>query len=316
MRVLITGIEGFVGRHLAYALLRAGHEAFGTVLREVDLEQLRQDLPEVPLDRADLRFGGSLDRSITCWRPHCIAHCAAQSSGSFSLKNPVTTYRVNVIGTMNVLEAARLHEWDGRVLIVSSADVYGNVGSSRLLGENDPLRPINHYAASKAMAEMVAEQYFHNHGVRTVRVRSFPHTGPGQSPRFALSSFAKQIALAESSGGGKLRVGNLEIVRDYLDVRDVVKAYIAVLEDGRDGEVYNVAGGRSHSLRKLLDDLIGLSEASIEVVQDDRRMRKVDIEYQVGDSAKLTRETGWKPEIGIEDTLRDLIDYWRGRVAN
>ena len=313
MKVLVTGIEGFVGRHLATILRDRDHKVCGTVWRHEDLELTSIELSDVPLEQIDLRYGTSFRRVLSEWDPDCIVHLAAQSSGSLAFREPVTTYRVNVLGTLNLLEAVRKANWGGRLLFVSSGEVYGNVNPPRLLLEDDPVAPVNHYATSKAMAEMTAEEYGRTYGVRVIRTRAFPHTGPGQSERFALSSFAKQIVTAEARGDGVLKVGNLDARRDYLDVRDVASAYTALLENGRDGEVYNVSRGENYRIGDLLDRLVEMSTGEIRIVQDRRRLRKIDIPQLAGDSSKLRRETDWVPLIGIGDTLRDLLDHWRDR---
>ncbi len=310
MKVLVTGIEGFVGRHLAVSLKNAGHKPCGTVLRALDLENTRKALGNVPMELADLRFSSSIARLLTRWKPDCIIHLAAQSSGSLAFREPLNTYRTNVLGTVNTLESIRKTNWHGRVLIVSSGEVYGNVIHNRPLTEEDPVAPVNHYATSKAMAEMVAEEYCRSYGVRAIVSRAFPHTGPGQSDRFALSSFAKQLARAKKKDGGILRVGNLDAVRDYLDVRDVASAYLRIVESGKDGEVYNIARGRGYRIGDLLEQLIDLSGARVEIIQEKSRMRKVDIGQLVGDPGRLVLETGWKPTIEIRTTLRDMLTSW------
>lgn len=315
MRILVTGIEGFAGRHLAKILLEKGHEVSGTVLKAGDVSTIRKELGGAAISRADLRYSRSFERIVSRASPERIVHLAAQSSGSLAMRDPALTYRTNVLGTMNLLEILRRMEWKGRMLVVGSADVYGSPGTRKPLREGSRLSPPNHYAASKAMAELLAVAYHAVHGLRTVRVRSFPHTGPGQSERFALSSFAKQMAEAERRRGGKVLVGNLAVVRDYLDVRDVARAYIALLDRGRDGEVYNVSRGKPQRLGEILEMMRARCTARVEILEDTARKRPIDIEYQVGDPTKLMRETGWRPMIPLGETLEDLLDYWRGKVG-
>jgi GDP-4-dehydro-6-deoxy-D-mannose reductase len=315
MKIMITGIEGFAGRHLATHFMTCGHELCGTVLRPSDLEEMEHRFPGLPLFQADLRFAGGMVGPISAWRPDAIVHLAAQSSGALAARDPVTTYRVNVLGTVNLFETACRLGWSGRILLASTADVYGRITPPRPAREEDPYAPIGHYAASKVMAELAAVEYSRNHRVRSIRVRSFPHTGPGQSDAFALSSFAKQIAAAERSGSGRIRVGNLDVVRDYTDVRDVVRAYGDLLEHGKDGEVYNVAGGTGRSLGSLLELMASQARIPVEIVPDPRRVRPVDIDYQVGDAAKIREEAGWEPQHDLDETLGGLLDFWRGRPA-
>jgi GDP-4-dehydro-6-deoxy-D-mannose reductase len=290
-----------------------GHEVCGTVLRDVDRQEAAQELKRVPMMLADLRYSTSFTGPLTTWKPDCVVHLAAQSSGSLAVKDPAGTYRINVIGTLNTLEAIRKTGWGGTFLMVSSGEVYGSVRSSKPLREDAPIAPVNHYAASKAMAEMLAAEYQRMHGVKVIITRAFPHTGPGQSRLFALSSFAQQIALAERAGGGVLRVGNLDACRDYLDVRDVASAYGRVLEKGTAGEIYNVASGKSYRIGDLLDILVEKSTSPITVEKDHRRLRKRDIEHLIGDSGKLEIKTGWAPAFDISATLTDLLEYWRER---
>jgi GDP-4-dehydro-6-deoxy-D-mannose reductase len=311
MRILITGIEGFAGRHLARSLMEAGHEISGTVQSPRDVRSLKRVLGKVPLVHADLRYSRSLERPLSRLAPEYIVHLAAQSSGTLAMRDPALTYRTNTLGTLNLLETLRRMAWEGKVLIVSSADVYGSATILEPFREDDPLVPLNHYAASKAMMELLAIEYFTVHGIRTLRARPFPHTGPGQSERFALSNFARQIAEAEVCGRGTVRVGNLGVVRDYLDVRDVASAYRSLLEGGKDGEVYNISRGQPQRLGEILESMLKGSSARIDIEEEQKRLRPLDIEYQVGDSTKLRKETRWKPLIPLERTLADLLDYWR-----
>jgi nucleoside-diphosphate-sugar epimerase len=315
MKILITGIEGFVGRHLAKHFMSCGHRPCGTVLRAGDLEQMKKLYPEISFVQADLRFAAGLVEPLSTWKPDAIVHLAAQSSGALAAKDPVTTYRINLLGTVNLFETVRRLGWEGRILLVSTADVYGRITPARPAREDDPFAPLGHYAASKVMAELVAQEYFKNHGVRSVRARSFPHTGPGQSDTFALSSFARQIAGVELKRSGRIKVGNLDVVRDYSDVRDVVRAYADLLERGRDGEAYNVAGGKGRSLQNMLEMLASRARVPVEITKDRKRVRSVDIDYQVGDRSKILDETGWEPRYDIGSTLGELLDFWRERMS-
>ena len=222
----------------------------------------------------------------------------------------------NLTGTLNVLEATKSISPCPRVLFIGTAGQYGAVGEDRLpITETQPLAPMDPYSASKAAADIACFQYARSGGVPVVRVRSFNHTGPGQSERFAPSDFARQVALVEAGVAGSVRVGNLTSRRDFLDVRDVVRAYAMVISKGVPGEVYNVASGVGVEMRQLLDILLGLSAERIEVEEDPDRYRPVENPVSIGDATKLRKATGWQREIVLEKTLADLLDYWRERVS-
>jgi GDP-4-dehydro-6-deoxy-D-mannose reductase len=257
--------------------------------------------------------------SVAAWvreiRPDAIAHLAAQASGADALLEPVETYRVNALGTLHVLEAARAHAPGATVLVVGSADVYGSGAPGGRLREDAPLRPQNPYALSKAAGDALGELYAGTYGLRVIRTRTFSHTGPGQRPRFALASFADQIARIDAGLlPPEVRAGNLEGVRDYGDVRDVVRAYELLLLRGEPGQVYNVCTGVGHPLHQLLDLLLSKSGVRAEVVRDPARVRVRDAGHLVGDPTRLSERTGWRPGIPIEQTLADLYRDARARV--
>lgn len=308
MRVLITGIEGFVGGHLTRRLEADGHEVWGTTLEEPAngaLRRLRADVRDVEQVAAAVESSGCKG----------IVHLAARSSVAASLDDPLGTYEVNVGGALAVLEAARRAALAGPLLLVGSGEVYGDGRPERPFSEDDPVRPLSPYAGSKAAQEAVGAQYARSYGLRVILARSFSHTGPGQDARFVFPSFARQLALLERSGApGEIRVGNLAPVRDYLDVRDVVAAYAALLERAPAGAVVNVCSGRGFALRDVLDELIELSGARAEILEDPRLVRDVDIEWLVGDPGRL-HHLGWQPEITPYRMLVDLLDHWRRRVA-
>ena len=291
MRALVTGADGFVGVHLVAHLRAEGDEVIESATDITDREALHAS------------FGAA--------EPEVVYHLAAQADVGGSWSSPIETLRVNVEGTVNVLDAARA-SGARRVLAVTSADIYGVVAESDLpLTEDAPIRPVSPYAASKAAADVMCVQAGLAHDLDVVRARSFNHLGPGQSDRFVASAIASRIVDNERAGRRELRVGNLEARRDFTDVRDVVRAYRALVGQGRPGEAYHVCSGVDRSVRELVDALVAMSDTVMEVVVDPELFRPADLAVLRGDNAKLHTETGWKPEIPLETTLRDLLDHWR-----
>jgi GDP-4-dehydro-6-deoxy-D-mannose reductase len=295
MRALVTGADGFVGRYLVALLAAAG-----------------DDVVESATDITERK---SLIGAFGHASPDVVYHLAAQADVGGSWDNPIETYRVNVEGTVNVLDAARLAGAE-RVLAVTSADIYGPVHESDLpLDEDQPLRPVSPYAASKAAAEMACAQAGFGYGLDVLRVRAFNHLGPGQSDRFVASAIASRIAHNELSGDSVVRVGNLGARRDFTDVRDVVKAYRMLMVDGQAGEIYHVCTGVDHPVSELADTLVSLATTPMQLEPDTTLLRPVDLPVLCGDGGKLRETTGWAPEIPIEQTLDDLLQYWR-KVAS
>jgi len=318
LRIGITGVAGFVGRHLIRALgATPGRELHGGDRLDPDAARRDPDLgPRLasyrPLDVAD---AGALAAWARESRPDAIVHLAAQASAADSLKDPGGTYRVNALGGLHLLEAVRVEAPAATVLLVGSADVYGSGASGARIREDAPMRPQNPYAASKAAADALGELYARTYALRVVRTRTFSHTGPGQRPRFALASFADQLARIEAGLlPGEVRVGNLDGVRDYGDVRDVVRAYALLLERGEPGGVYNVCTGVGYPLNELLRRLIDISGVRAEVIRDPERVRARDAGHLVGDPSRLAARTGWRPSIRIDQTLEDLYRDARERV--
>jgi GDP-4-dehydro-6-deoxy-D-mannose reductase len=312
MRVLVTGVGGFVGGHVADFL--AAHcpdaEVFG-IVRRAGGDALRAR--GVTVVTAELEDGCATDAVIDQVRPGRIIHLAGQSSVHRSWENPAATLRANVLGLLNVLEALRRRSLTPRVLVVGSAEEYGAVQAERLpVVETTPLQPGSPYAVSKVAQGYLARQYFLSHGVPIVCTRTFHHTGPGRGEVFAESSFAHQIAEIEAGRQPPvLSVGNLDAVRDFTDVRDVVRAYWLLLEKGRAGETYNVCSGRGIAIGDVLQELLDVSGATIEVRRDPDRMRPSDIPAIIGNPRKLRDATGWAPEIPLRQTLADLLAHWR-----
>ena len=290
MKVLVTGSGGFVGRWLMAHLREAGDQAVG--------------LPG-PLDITD---GSALAKAVVALAPDAICHLAAQASVAASWGDRGRTFEVNALGASNLLEAALGCDSPPRVLIISSAEVYGRVTPADLpLSEDRPLAPASPYAASKAAAEMCAIAAWLGSGLEVVRARPFNHTGPGQRVDFVIPSLARQVALAARRGLPYLEAGNLEARRDITDVRDVVRAYRALLLRGVPGEVYNVCRGSSVAIREVAEGLLRLAGAEVPIKVVPERVRPVDIADLVGDPTRLRNATGWEPEIDLGQTLHDVL---------
>lgn len=310
-KALITGINGFAGTHLNNYLNQNGYDVYGTVKPE---NENPENSNLFPVDIEDFE---SLKEVIGDISPDFIFHLAALTSPSQSFKNPSATVNTNIGGQLNVLEAVKqLQLMETRVLVVSSAEVYGRAEDHELpMNENTPLRPLSPYAVSKIAQDYLGYQYFYSQGVKAIRVRPFNNIGPNQGPIFVVPSFARQIAEIEK--GMKepvLKVGNLEAKRDFTDVRDMVRAYAMVMQKGEPGEVYNIGSGKSYKIQEILDIFLSLSDAHIIVERDPDLMRPGDIPELLCDYGKLHHITGWKPEITIEQSVQDTLDYWRNIV--
>jgi GDP-4-dehydro-6-deoxy-D-mannose reductase len=290
----VTGAAGFVAGWLAEHLRACGD----TVVR-VDAD-------------VDVRDGAAVRESLTAAAPEVVYHLAGLAHVGRSWEDPVPTFLVNALGTLNVLEAAAACSTPPTVLVVSSAEVYGSADGAAL-SEEAPLRPVSPYASSKAAAEFVALQEHLGRGIPVVRARPFNHVGPGQSPDFVVSALARRIVAAERAGGGAVPVGNLDAERDFTDVRDVVRAYRLLVERGRPGEAYNVASGSAVRVRDVAEHLAALARCPVELVVDPSLVRPVDVPVLLGDATRLRAETGWVPEIPLEQTLVDVLEDWRKR---
>lgn len=318
MKILITGITGMVGSHLADYILqnKPGVEVHGLVRWRSPLDNIRGILPRVTLHEAELRDLNSLVLLLQKVKPDLIFHLAAQSYVSMSFLAPADTIHTNVIGTNNLLDAIRIVKINPKVHICSSSEVYGQVTQAEVpIKETNPFRPASPYAVSKVGEDMIASQYFLSYGMQTIRTRMFTHTGPRRGDVFAESAFAKQIAEIEAGvRKNPVKVGNLNSVRTFADVRDAVRAYWLLLEKCPAGEVYNIGGDRTMLVGEMFELLKKMAACKIEHAVDTALLRPSDVTLQIPDTSKFRSATGWKPEIPLETTLRDLLIYHRDRI--
>ena len=317
MRLLVTGAGGFVGGHLLELVRRESPATsiHGVVQPHGSLAWTSaQGARVVEADLDDPTAAAAVIEEV---RPEGIVHLAGQSSVHQSWLDPGGTLRTNVLGIVHLLDAARSIGLRPAVLVVGSAEEYGSVSEAELpIRETAALRPASPYAVSKVAQGALALLYGPAGGMRIVLTRTFHHTGPGRGEAFAESSFARQIAEIESGlRPPVIEVGNLDAVRDFTDVRDVVRAYLLLLEKGEPGQAYNVCSGRGRPIREILDLLLASSSARVEVRIDKERLRTADVPAQVGDPSRLRAATSWEPRIPLEQTLADLLSDWRARVA-
>lgn len=310
LRVLVTGAGGFVGRHLTAHLIAGGSRVTGLVhpsdRAPIDVESIAVDL----LDET------ALWSAVAGVEPDVIYHLAAFSNPQDSLTHARETLETNVIGTQNLLSGAIQTGKKPKVLLVGSAQQYGHVETKdQPIVEDHPLEPLSPYSVSKVAQELLGRHYTLSGELPVFLSRAFNHTGPGQAPSYVCSNFAKQVVEVEKElRAPEIRVGNLEARRDFSDVRDVVRAYEAILERGTPGRAYNVCRGEAVSIRQVLDTLVSLSEARVTVVTDPARYHELDAPLIVGSHERLRKDTGWSPGFPLRDTLRDLLDDWRRKL--
>ncbi len=299
MLTLVTGAGGFVGSYLSRELARQGTPVLALSHRDLDVAR-----------------SAEVEKVIQENRPVQVFHLAAQSSASRSWTEPDLTYQVNVVGTHNLLEAIRRHSPATRILVTASSDVYGAAGQlAEPIEERALTRPLSPYAASKLGQEAVVAMFHEAFGLHTIITRAFMHIGPGQPASFATADWARQIALAEKGLSEPiLAVGDVEVVREFMDVRDVVGAYTKLMGSAAPGSLYNVACGMAYPLKYALDILLDLAAVEIEVRVDPSRMRAADPSVLVGSPRKLQDLTGWMPEYSLQQTLADVLHHWRSSV--
>jgi len=317
MRILITGITGFVGSHLAEYAIKMGARVFGSVRWRSKTENIDHLRSQITLIESDLRDFSSTHALVGQVKPDLAVHLAAQSFVGASWKAPAETFQTNVISQVNLLEAIRAERLSTRILIIGSSEEYGYALDHELpITEASPLRPLSPYAVSKVTQDLMGYQYWKSYGLPIVRARAFNHEGPRRGEVFVTSNFAKQIAEIEAGVQEPVvYVGNLEARRDYSDVRDIVRGYWVLLERGEPGEVYNLCSGRSWAIQEVLDFLLRHALVSgIAVKEDPARLRPSDVPNLLGDASKIRKALGWAPEISFEQTLLDALEYWRRRI--
>jgi len=316
-KILITGINGFVGSHLAeYVLNNNLGEVHGSYRKNENLSNIKGIINQIELIECDITDSYGVDKTIKEIKPEYIFHLAAQAFVPSSWKSPIETMNTNIIGSLNLFEAIKNNNKDITIQIAGSSEEYGLVKENEVpMTELNPLRPLSPYGVSKVAMDLLGYQYYQSYGLKIVRTRAFNHEGPRRGEQYVTSNFAKQVALIEA-GKQKpiLMVGNLEAKRDYTDVRDMVKAYWLAAEKGVPGEVYNIASGKAYKIQVIVDILKKLTKKDFEVKQDPKRLRPSDVQILLGDSTKFRKQTGWKPEIPFEKTMEDLLNYWREKI--
>lgn len=301
MKALITGSEGFVGKYL-----RAELEAHGYDVTGLDLA------PGEKTVAVNLLEAEKVDALLEEMQPEVIFHLAGQANVGLSWKKPAMTMEINLVAAVNLMEAARKYCPGCAIVLVGSSDEYGNLKEKgQLVSEETPLQPMTPYAISKIAQEQTGQAYAKAYGMKICMTRSFNHGGAGQKPGFMIPDFAQGIVKAERGEADAVCVGNLSSKRDFTHVKDIVRAYRLIAEKGKAGEIYNVGSGKTYSAQEVLDRLIVLAKAPVAVKQDPARMRPSDTPVICCDHSKLTRDTGWEPEIPLDEILKDTLEYYR-----
>lgn len=315
MKVLIIGITGFAGTSMYHLLTKIEDiTLYGTFRHSTKNRNIVDTFNRATLLECDVNDVYSIEKVLSEIQPGIIFHFASYVSVFSSFKNPLPTFQTNIIGTANLLEGVKKIVPKAKVLIPGSAEEYGKVSEDKMpIKEDYPLNPVNPYAISKKVQEEIGLYYFKTFGLNIYFTRTFHYTGPRQPLGFVCSDFAKQVVDAENGKIKSIKVGNLEVKRDFTDIRDVVNAYWRVINKGKTGEVYNVCSGKSIKIQEILEKLIKFSGKDVSVKIDKNKLRPSDIPDFVGDNQKL-RSIGWAPKYNIEDTLKDLLDWWRNEV--
>lgn len=311
MKILITGLTGFVGSHMAEYCQSKGCEVYGTTRWRSDNQNIKH-LDHLNLIECDLTDSNAVLSVIEKVKPDRIFHLAAQSYVHASWIEPMQTLDTNIRSELNILEAIRrIPNYDPLIQIAGSSEEYGNAENMPIT-EDTPLLPVSPYGVSKVTQDLLARQYFKSYGIRTIVTRAFNHTGRRRGEVFVCSNFAKQVAQIEKGLAKPVILhGNLTAQRDFTDVRDMVHAYWLALEKGEPGEVYNICSGKAIKVKSILQKLISFSNVKIELKEDPERMRPSDLEVLLGNCDKFKKVTGWEPQYNISDTLKDILDYWR-----
>ncbi len=315
MRILITGITGFVASHLIAELRThdATADIWGLTWGEFDRQTLENAAPGIHLIEGDLIDPGSIAPILARAQPDIIYHLAAASSVARSWDFAARSLEINAVGTAHLYEAILRLGIDPVIVVSSTAEIYGRITDTGApITESTPLAPISPYGTSKAAQDLLTEQFHTGRGMATIRIRFFPLTGPGRPPHFVASSFARQIARAELGlDPPRLKVGNLDSVRDFTDIRDAVRACRLATDRRHAGEVFHVCTGRAVAISEVVKLLLEMSEREISIEIDGNRFRRSDIPWLVGDPARIEAATGWRAEIPLKQTLNDLLNWWR-----
>lgn len=318
-KILITGITGFVGSHLAEFLLKHKNiKIYGIIRWRSKTENIDNIKDKLKLYECDIRDASSVRKVMGEIKPDVIFHLSAQSFVPASWNAPAETLITNILGELNIFEACRNLKINPHIQIAGSSEEYGMVYKQELpVKETNPLRPLSPYAVSKVGQDLLSYQYFMSYKINMIRTRAFNHTGPRRGEVFAESNFAKQIALIENGMQEPvIYVGNLEAKRDYTDVRDIVEAYWLAVKKCKLGEVYNICSRKAYSIRTVLDILLSFTDAKVKIKNDPARMRPSDVPILIGDNSKFMRQTGWAPKIPFKQTLKDLLQYWREKIES
>jgi GDP-4-dehydro-6-deoxy-D-mannose reductase len=314
VKVLVTGAGGFAGRHLVDYLLAQGDRVVAAFEHQGQIPPPANNLLPLVFDMTDDQ---AVSNALYAHDIDAAIHLAAIAFVPAVDKKPARAMAVNVGGAAALLKAIKSHRPRARILLISSAEVYGrSAGEGNALTESDPLHPVNLYGQTKLLAEQFARWFAEHQGLDVIIARPFPHLGPGQDPAFSVSGFARQLAtVAAHQAKPVLHVGNLSVRRDFTDVRDVVRAYRAALEKMPSGETFNICSGRDYLLSDLVDMLIRESGVSVKVEVSQSRRRSNDLFFLRGSAEHLFRQTGWRPELPIEQTLRDIYQFWRDQPS-
>jgi GDP-4-dehydro-6-deoxy-D-mannose reductase len=315
VKVLTTGIEGFIGSFLAEHLLQKGAEVHGIIYHRNKIERLEHIKENLLLYECDVNKASCVKTVVQKVKPEVIFHLAAQAYVIPSWKDPATTIKTNVLGTLYLLESVRSSHINPVIIVSCSSAAYGDAASQFIpLKETAPLLPLSPYGVSKAAQEMLCYQYFRNFGLKIIRARIFGTIGPRKTGD-ACADFAEQIAKIEKGlQEPVMLVGNLSTKRDLTDVRDVVKALWLLKEKGEYGDVYNICSGHAYEIKQLLNQLLHIGKVDIKIKQDQMRMRFSDEPIIVGDNTKISETCGWKPERKINESLAAILEYWRNKV--
>ena len=306
MKALITGVNGFVGNYLSKYLIEQGYTVYGTVIEDNVI------MENVNIKKMNLLNQEEVMETIKSIKPDQIYHLAGQSAVGLSWKEPTLTMNVNINGTINLLDAVRENNIDTKVLIIGSSDEYGVIKPEECpISEEHVLNPSSPYAISKVTQEQIAKLYINSYKMNLIMVRAFNHIGPKQSKNFVVSDFASKVAEIEKGAEPVMRVGNLEAYRDFTDVRDIVRGYAMLMENGTIGELYNIGSGNAYKIQDILDVLLSLSNTKIKVEIDPERLRPSDVPIIQCDNSKIKSHINWVPQYDIKNTLKDTLDYWR-----